>query len=196
MIYSWEKILLDAGVSLHAIDVGCSSGRPYQWEKLGSALHYIGIDPLKNEVTRLSNLGEPNSRYVAGLLNIDGGSGSADEMTMHFFNRTSAWKEMQGGYDQIATTFNSGLEVIVDETKVSVDDLLALLPSRNLDLLKIDIDGDDFLAMNQFFQTGIESELLLLDIESQFHGNPDDEGNCKDDKDSDTSCGDKSSRAW
>ena len=177
MIYNWEKILLDAGVSLHAIDVGCSSGRPYQWERLGSALHYVGIDPLKNEMTRLSNLREPNSRYVAGLLNVDGGSGSADEMTMHFFNRTSAWKEMQSGYDQIATTFNSGLEVVVDETKVSVEDLLALLPSRNLDLLKIDIDGDDFLAMNQFFKTGIESELLLLDIESQFHGNPDDEGN-------------------
>jgi len=96
---------------------------------------------------------------------------------MRFFNRTSAWKEMQSGYDQIATTFNSGLAVIVDETKVSVDELLALLPSRRLDLLKIDIDSDDYLAMKQFFRSGIEAELLMLDIESQFHGNPNDNGN-------------------
>lgn len=177
MVHNWETILLNSGVSLHAIDVGCSSGRPYQWERLGSALHYVGIDPLKNEMERLGNLREPNSKYISGLLQIEGGSGCADETTSQFFNRTSAWKEMQSGYDQIATTFNSGLEVIVDETKVSVDDLLALLPSRSLDLLKIDIDSDDYLAMNQFFRSGIEAELLVLDIESQFHGNPNDAGN-------------------
>jgi hypothetical protein len=177
MVYNWETILLNAGVSLHAIDVGCSSGRPYQWERLGSALHYVGIDPLKNEVARLGNLKEPNSKYISGLLQIDGGSGSADAATMQFFNRTSAWKEMQSGYDQVAATFNSGLEVIVDETKVSVEDLMALLPFKRLDLLKIDIDSDDYLAMNQFFKSGFGAELLLLDIESQFHGNPDDKGN-------------------
>jgi hypothetical protein len=177
VIYNWETILLNAGVSLHAIDVGCSSGRPYQWERLGSALHYVGIDPLKNEVARLGNLKEPNSKYISGLLQIDGGSGSADAATMQFFNRTSAWKEMQSGYDQVAATFNSGLEVIVDETKVSVEDLMALLPFKRLDLLKIDIDSDDYLAMNQFFKSGFGAELLLLDIESQFHGNPDDKGN-------------------
>ena len=177
MVYNWETILLNAGVSLHAIDVGCSSGRPYQWERLGSALHYVGIDPLKNEVARLGNLKEPNSKYISGLLQIDGGSGSADAATMQFFNRTSAWKEMQSGYDQVAATFNSGLEVIVDETKVSVEDLMALLPFKRLDLLKIDIDSDDYLAMNQFFKAGFGAELLLLDIESQFHGNPDDSGN-------------------
>lgn len=164
-------------MSLHAIDVGCSSGRPYEWERLGSALHYVGIDPLKNEMERLGNLREPNSKYISGLLLIDGGSGGADETTMQFFNRTSAWKEIQSGYDQIATIFNSGMEVIVDETEVSVDDLLALLPTRSLDLLKIDIDSDDYLAMKQFFRSGIEAELLVLDIESQFHGNPNDSGN-------------------
>lgn len=177
MIHNWETILLNAGVSLHAIDVGCSSGRPYQWERLGSALHYVGIDPLKNEIERLGKLKEPNSKYISGLLQIDGGSGGADETTMRFFNRTSAWKETQSGYDQIATKFNSGLAVIVDETKVSVDELLALLPSRRLDLLKIDIDSDDYLAMKQFFRSGIAAELLMLDIESQFHGNPNDNGN-------------------
>ena len=177
MIHNWETILLNAGVSLHAIDVGCSSGRPYQWERLGRALHYVGIDPLKNEIERLKQLGHFNSKYISGLLQIDGGSGGADEITIRFFNRTSTWKEMQSGYDQIATTFNSGLEVIVDETKVSVDDLLALFSSRRLDLLKIDIDGDDYLAMKQFFRSGIEAELLVLDIESQFHGNPNETGN-------------------
>jgi hypothetical protein len=177
MVYMWEKILLNAGVSIHAIDVGCSSGRPYQWHKLGSALHYVGIDPLKNEIVRLGKLNHPNSKYIAGFLQIDGGTGSADAATIQFFNRTSAWKEMQDGYDQVATTFNSGLEVVVDETEVRVEDLLALLPSGRLDILKIDIDGDDFLAMNQFFKSGIGDVLLLLDIESQFHGNPDTKGN-------------------
>jgi hypothetical protein len=177
MYYNWEKILLNAGVSINAIDVGCSSGRPFQWDRLGSALHYVGIDPLKNEMTRLNNLKHPNSKYIAGFLQIDDGTGSADAATMHFFNRTSAWKEMQAGYDQVATTFNSGLEVVVDETKIRVEDLQALLPSARLDILKIDIDGDDFLAMKQFFKSGIGEDLLLLDIESQFHGNPDDKGN-------------------
>ena len=177
MYYNWEKILLNAGVSINAIDVGCSSGRPHQWDRLGSALHYVGIDPLKNEMTRLDNLKQPNSKYISGFLQIDGGTGNADAATIHFFNRTSAWKEMEAGYDQVATTFNSGLEVVVDETEVRVEDLLASLPSGKLDILKIDIDGDDFLAMNQFFKSGIGEDLLLLDIESQFHGNPDEKGN-------------------
>jgi hypothetical protein len=177
MYYNWEKVLLNAGVSINAIDVGCSSGRPYQWDRLGSALHYVGIDPLRNEMTRLDNLKHPNSKYISGFLQIDDGTGSADAATMQFFNRTSAWKEMQAGYDQVATTFNSGLEVVVDETKIRVEDLQALLPSGRLDILKIDIDGDDFLAMKQFFKSGNGQDLLLLDIESQFHGNPDDKGN-------------------
>jgi len=177
MYYKWEKILLNAGVSINAIDVGCSSGRPYQWDRLGSALHYVGIDPLKNEMTRLDNLKHPNSKYISGFLQIDGGTGSADAATMQFFNRTSAWKEMLEGYDPVATTFNSGLEVVVDETKIRVEDLQDLLPSGRLDILKIDIDGDDFLAMKQFFKSGNGEDLLLLDIESQFHGNPDDKGN-------------------
>lgn len=177
MVYNWETILLNAEVSIHAIDIGCSSDRPYQWERLGSALHYVGIDPLKNEMSRLNNLNKANSTYISGLLQIDGATGRADEATTNFFNRTSAWKEMQSGYDQIATTFNSGLEVLIDETKVSMDELLELLPSKKLDLLKIDIDGDDYLAMRQFFKTQIDSELLLLDIESQFHGNLGDDGN-------------------
>ena len=177
MYYNWEKILLNAGVSINAIDVGCSSGRPHQWDRLGSALHYVGIDPLKNEMTRLDNLKQPNSKYISGFLQIDGGTGNADAATIHFFNRTSAWKEVEAGYDQVATTFNSGLEVVVDETEVRVEDLLASLPSGKLDILKIDIDGDDFLAMNQFFKSGIGEDLLLLDIESQFHGNPDEKGN-------------------
>jgi hypothetical protein len=177
MVHNWESILLNADVSIHAIDIGCSSDRPYQWERLGSALHYVGIDPLKNEISRLNNLKKANSTYKSGLLKIDGATGRADEATMNFFNRTSAWKEMQSGYDQVATTFNSGLEVLIDETKVSMHELLDLLPSRNVDLLKIDIDGDDYLAMRQFFKTRVDSELLLLDIESQFHGDLGDEGN-------------------
>jgi len=177
MFNNWEKTLIEAGVSLHAIDVGCSSGRPYQWERLGSALNYVGIDPLKNEIERLNNIKKPNSKYIAGFLQIDGGSGRADDITSQFFNRTTAWKEIQSSYNVIATKYNSGLEVVLDETRVSVEDLLSLLPSRNLDLLKIDIDGDDYLAMNDFFKHGIGSELLLLDIESQFHGKPDDKGN-------------------
>jgi len=177
MSLDWERILNESGITLTGIDIGCSSGRPYQWERFGSALQYVGIDPLENEIKRLNDLNHPNSKYIPGLLTFEGVKGHADEGTVRFFKRTSAWYEMQSGYDQKATTFNSGLEVIENLGSYSVLDLVEELKGKPLDLLKIDIDGDDFLAMKAFFDHGIGENLLMLDIESQFHGDVGEKGN-------------------
>jgi hypothetical protein len=177
MSLDWEKILSESGITLTGIDIGCSSGRPHQWERFGDALQYVGIDPLENEIKRLNDLNHPNSRYIPGLLTFEGVKGHADEGTVKFFRRTSASYDQQSGYDQKATTFNSGLEVIENLGSYSVLDLLKDFKGKPLDLLKIDIDGDDFLAMKAFFDHGMGENLLMLDIESQFHGDVGEKGN-------------------
>ena len=103
MAIQWEAILNNSGVSLTGVDIGCSSGRPKEWYRFGSALTYLGIDPLVAEIQRLRNLNEPRSVYLAGFVEFLGAKGFADKETSDLFVRTSAAPQATKNFDSQKT---------------------------------------------------------------------------------------------
>jgi hypothetical protein len=177
MAIQWEAILNNSGVSLTGVDIGCSSGRPKEWYRLGSALTYVGIDPLVAEIQRLRNLNEPRSVYLAGFVEFLGAKGFADKETSDLFVRTSAAPQATKNFDSQKNIYNSGKKVVVSEQKYRVTDLSNYGNILKLDLLKIDIDSDDFLCLKAFDEAGSLKDILGLVIESQFHGKNSENGN-------------------
>lgn len=177
MQIDWESILNNSGVGLVGVDVGCSSGRPHEWARLGSALMYLGIDPLESEINRLISLNEVNSRYLAAFIDFDGATGNADVETSRVFERTSAAQEARAGFDSQKQIYNSGSDVTFSQKKVTVPEIKNLEGFSALDLLKIDIDGGDFNCLKAFNQSGLIDGLTSLTIESQFHGESTNDGN-------------------
>jgi hypothetical protein len=177
MNIDWERILNDAGVSLVGIDVGCSSGRPHEWARLGSALKYLGIDPLETEINRLNSLEEANSLYLAAFIDFEGADGKADAEASRVFERTSAAFAQRSGFDNQKEIYNAGNHVTVSKKKVTVSQIKAMNGFSTPDLIKIDIDGGDFRCLKAFNQHGLIDGLISLTIESQFHGDSTDDGN-------------------
>jgi len=177
MSINWEKILTNSGIQMMGLDIGCSGGRPREWERLGSALKYVGIDPLTSEVQRLRGLKEKNSTYVDAFLDIPNAKGHADAETSDLFVRTSAYSFSEEKFNSQKEIYNAGKKVLITENRIFVRDLLVDNNIGCLDLLKIDIDGDDFLCMKEFGRLGQLKDLLSLQIESQFHGENTELGN-------------------
>ena len=173
----WEAVLKNANISLNAIDVGCSGFRPPQWDRLGSQINYFGVDPLESQIKKLKKENRVNSKYVSGFVKSEGGSLSADEGTQRFFNRSSAFYDMNNGFDLIKKNFNSGQEVVYSEAKYSAEELVLESGFKEVDLLKIDVDGDDYPIFLDFSKTDVSNSILCLDIECQFHGNSGQFGN-------------------
>lgn len=177
MAVNWEQVLASVGVSLNAIDIGCSGYRPYQWDLFGSQINYFGVDPLEREIEKLSALNKINSNYLAGFVRVPGGSMSADVQTQRFFNRSSAYKDMNSGYDLVKENFNSGQSVVWSNKYYTISEIIEISGFNQLDLLKIDVDGDDYPCLLEFSKNPIAKSLLCLDIESQFHGDAGEYGN-------------------
>jgi hypothetical protein len=177
MAINWETILGNSGIYISGIDIGCSSGRPHEWERLGSALKYVGVDPLTSEVQRLRGLKEKSSTFIDAFIDFPNAKGHADAETSDLFVRTSAYSFSEEKFDSQKEIYNAGKKVTITENRILVHDLLADNNIECLDLLKIDIDGDDFLCMKEFGRLGQLKELLSLQIESQFHGENSELGN-------------------
>ena len=177
MMIDWESVLKNANISLNAMDIGCSGFRPHQWDRLGSQINYFGIDPLESEIKKLQRENRLNSKYVSGFVRSEGGSFSADEGTQRFFNRSSAFHDMNNGFNLVKENFNSGQEIVYSEAKYSVEELVLESGFKEVDLLKIDVDGDDYPILLDFSKTDASNSILCLDIECQFHGNSGQFGN-------------------
>lgn len=176
----WELVLLSAGIEIVGIDVGCSGGMPYRWERLGRALRYVGVDPLTTEVERLQASAKAKQTFIAAFVDCPGGSSRTDKRCSDLFQRTSAAEVQRNGYDVIKENFNGGRAVAYTDRHIDVDTLLRESECISVDLLKIDIDGDDFPCFRAFTEHPAGQRLGLVEIESQFHGDLSPDGNTFD----------------
>jgi hypothetical protein len=149
-----------------------------EWERLGSKLKYYGVDPLINEINKLEKK-YPHDTFLAAFIEDIGCTGKADDLTSHFFSKTSAFYDINNGFDFVKENFNSGQEVVFTNTKLSVAQLIEKLNLNSLDFLKIDVDGDDYPILNGFLnlEAAFVNKLLAFEIESQFHGDGGEYGN-------------------
>lgn len=144
---------------------------------MGSQINYFGIDPLESEIKKLVMENRQNSKYISGFVIAPGASFRADEGTQYFFNRSSAFYDQNNGFDIVKENFNSGQNVVYSENRYSVDELIRESGFDSLDLLKIDVDGDDYPLLLSFSKNSASNSILTLDIESQFHGDDGEFGN-------------------
>lgn len=167
-------------VKIKALDVGCSGYVSFHWERLIENLVYFGIDPLVKEIQRLQKL-HPEFHYLDGFVSAEGCKRAADAGTVRFFNRSSAYSDMQSGFELIKTNFNHGQEVVYSEKSYSPDQLALAFGVSSFDMIKIDVDGDDYAILRGFLTNPTFAEnLLAFEIESQFHGDAGEHGNTFD----------------
>ena len=160
------------------LDIGCSGSKPMEWDRLENKLQYNGVDPLVNEIQKL-RAKYPRDNYLTAFITDKGCKGKADELTSRFFSRTSAAADINSGYDLVKENFNSGLEVKFSDEHFTLNETLKKLEIKQLELLKIDVDGDDFAILKAFFNLpgNFAKNLLAFEIESQFHGDIGEYGN-------------------
>ena len=174
---SQQKLIDFENLPIWALDIGCSGYIPFQWERLGTNLKYYGVDPLTSEIQRLSLL-YPQHKFLDCYIRCEGCTGQPDYGTTRFFNRTSAFKDIENGFDLVKTNFNSGNQVAYSNNIYRPQEIIKEFKIECLDLLKIDVDGDDFAILNGFLDDkSFSNSILAFEIESQFHGDSGKYGN-------------------
>src|SRR5476649_1079294 len=178
----------DARFSL--LDIGCSGGIDPTFRHFGKRLRALAIDASVAECERLQKA-ETNSgvEYVAGFVSdsptakIDLENGQASPLIFKIrdrlsFMRTNELREARLGKAEIEDKLRHNQweqTQLADHTKPLVAP--ALLAERgwsDLDYLKIDIDGSDFLVLKTFEGKLAELGVLGVQLEVNFVGTGDD----------------------
>lgn len=173
------------------VDIGCSGGIEPAWRAFGDRLTAIGFDASISECRRLEAAElHPNIRYVAGFANIppdhpfakrakDKPSSSSTPL----FGRFSvAWsmemraKRLEGAPEKEKLAHNLWWETeLADRNKpIYVPEALRNLDTPDVDLLKIDIDGEDFRVLNSFDRLFGSFGILAARLEVLMFGGYDD----------------------
>ena len=171
--------LLNFDVKLQALDIGCSGYMPTQWSMFRDYIDYIGVDPLINEIDRLKFV-YPESRFVAAYLWTPDCKGTFDPEFLDIFNRSSASAEMNNGFNLLKDKFNSGQQVEFATDFLSPSHFFKLFNIQLLDILKIDIDGDDYIILKDILEESgakFGSPILAYEVEVSLHGQNSDKAN-------------------
>lgn len=171
------------------LDIGCSGGIDRTWRVFGSRLRAFGFDPNIEDVARL-NAKEtlPEVSYVAAFVGLpDDDPGMTRLRTRSWVDR-SPWSrlsvartleirasDVSAASSETKTRLNVWGEVpLADPAKPIV--LPDFLRSRNIDdvdFIKIDVDGPDFLILRSLKAILTNSRVLGVGIEVNYHGSDD-----------------------
>src|SRR5471030_2987090 len=178
----------DARFSL--FDIGCSGGIDPTFRNFGKRLKALAIDASVAECERLRKAEtNPGIEYVAGFVSdsptakVDLENGQASPLIFRMrdrlsFMRTHELREARLGKAEIEDKLRHNaweMTQLADHTKPLVAP--ALLAERgwsDLDYLKIDIDGSDFLVLKTFEGKLAELGVLGVQLEVNFVGTGDD----------------------
>lgn len=166
------------------IDVGCSSGIDRAWRMLGSKLRAIGFDPNLAEIERL-NAKEMHSgvRFVAGFVGVPNDHVLAS-MNKQLWSR-SPWQRLSSArmIEQRKAEFaaldeNERTRLnLWPQVKLADPDKPIFLPDYfldeaidDIDFIKIDVDGADFLVLRSIEATLSSANVLGVGIEVNYFG--------------------------
>lgn len=184
-VLSRASLMSPAGFTL--IDVGVSGGLAPYWFAFGDTLRAYGIDPLVEEIERLSATAPRNVSYHAGFVThpdyhtlID--PNYADDVLASKHNKpldrasaTAARKLSQ--FDYVANIHNSGQATNLSEETFSLDAFVDRENMQVVDFIKIDTDGHDYPVLLSAVETLREKGVLGVSVECQFHGVVHDQAN-------------------
>ena len=166
------------------IDVGCSSGIDRAWRMLGSKLRAIGFDPNLAEVERLNaKETHPGVHFIAGFVGVPHDHPLAS-MNKHLWSR-SPWQRLSTS--RLMEQREAGLSALneLERTQLNLWPRVTLadpekpifLPDYfrdeniyDIDFVKIDVDGADFLVLRSIETTLSSANVLGVGIEVNYFG--------------------------
>jgi hypothetical protein len=148
------------------VDIGCSGGIDPAWRIFGDRLRVLAFDASIDECERLTQQEDhPDIRYIGGFVGLQPdhplahAAAGAPFLTRNPFARTSAARTYQIQKERLASASLTeklhhnawSLTRLGDPEKpVIVPTVLAEHGWTDVDLLKIDIDGPDYLVLHSF----------------------------------------------
>lgn len=168
---------------VYLVDVGASGGIEEHWSAFGTKLRSDGFDPLVTEVARLNSEAPEGVTYLDAF--IDGGSllrsvesPHPEDVRLTAFDRTTASEYGKiKNQDYRQEVFNRGEELRFSSKRFSLDEFIQAHKRPTPNFLKIDTDGSDFLVLQGANRILSDLECLGVQVECQFHGRPDAQGN-------------------
>lgn len=170
------------------LDIGCGGGIDRAWRCFGARLRSLGFDPNIAEVERL-NAAEinPSVQFIAGFVGLPDDHPIAKAAAGHGFwgrnpwNRFSVHRTIQ--ITQQLTDRLSDVEKVAvnawNQTKL-VEGPTIYLPSflaergfTDIDFIKIDVDGPDYLILKSLEDSLATTGVLGVGIEVNFFGSAD-----------------------
>lgn len=168
------------------VDVGCSGGIGPVWRVFGNSLRAFGFDPNLSEIARLNEQESlPGVTYVpafVGLPQDDPGRErlrSGDYWARSPWNRLSVVRTLEIKAAAIAkanadekTRMNQWSQVPLADTEkpVVIQEFMRERGIDDIDFVKIDVDGADFLILRSLEAMLRETRVLGVGIEVNFFG--------------------------
>jgi FkbM family methyltransferase len=183
------RLLFERAATLTLIDIGCSGGIDDVWRTFGSRLRAFGFDPNLKEIERL-NAAEtlPGVEYIAALIGPPKDDPAMTRMRARAFWDRNPWSRLSVARTlevRAAVLANSGSAQqtrLNQPTKVPLEEseaplvLAEFLREREIsdvDFVKIDVDGADFLILRSLELMLKATQVLGLGIEVNFFGSDD-----------------------
>jgi FkbM family methyltransferase len=173
------------------VDIGCSGGIDHAWRVFGNRLKAFAFDPNLSEVERLTQRETlPGVQYTAafiGLASDDPGSSRLRDgqfWSRSPWSRLSVVRTMQLSSRRTATMSND--EKLKNNlwSAMPLADRTVILPVflkehqvGDVDFIKVDVDGADFLILRSLVPVLAENWVLGVGIEVNFFGTDDPEVN-------------------
>jgi hypothetical protein len=173
------------------LDVGCSGGLQPAWRVFGRRLRAFGFDPNLREIERLrASESLPGVRYEAAFVGLPEGHPDAERARANAFWDRNPWARLSTARTLALrasflaevdptekTRLNLWSEVpLADPDRpVVLSEFLIRHKITDVDFLKIDVDGADYLILRSLQPLIDEIRVLGIGIEVNFYGsdNPD-----------------------
>jgi len=171
------------------IDIGCSSGIDTAWRVFGERLRALAFDPNLAEIQRLTaEESLPGVEYIAAFVGISPDDPATPRMRAGQFWARSPWDRLSvartGQLRAAAVATMDAAERTRNNLWAQVDladpgkpvVLASFLKERGIDdvdFIKIDVDGADFLILRSLAQVLEDAKVLGVGIEVNFFGSDD-----------------------
>ena len=157
------------------IDIGCSSGIHKAWRAFGDRLRAVGFDPQIEEIGRLSDSETfEDVRYVAEFVGLPAGHKDATLLRRRRFwgrepfTRTSAAYVLRQRRASHPPT--DVARMASPANAIYLPDFLQAHDIRDVDFVKIDVDGPDFIILRAMIDMLAQTRVLGVGAEVNFYG--------------------------
>ena len=159
------------------LDIGCRGGIDGAWRVFGERLRSFGFDPNVSEVNRLTeHETNPGVVYIPQFVGVPAEDSGVERMRSGDFWARNPWQRLSAAHTmEIRASKTPQVSEPLADPNDPVIIPLFLREHRisDVDFIKIDVDGPDFLILRSLVQTLEDAKVLGVGIEVNFYGSED-----------------------